>query len=129
MARQTTKAPKYSIDNGAVMRRILGPKLEANIWANMEQMLGPMLVVLAATYTMRQIAQHWKQTLQFAFQHWKHPLKRDKKTDSWLLTFQRQRWKLAVRHSRLSYMMCRCFQCSTLEVFDASCSRGLTQNR
>ncbi len=65
----------------------------------MERMLGPVLVVRAVAYTMRQIAQHWKQTLQFAFQHWKHPLKRDKKTDSRPITFQRQRWKLAVRHS------------------------------
>ncbi len=30
--------------------------------ANMERMSGPMLVVRAAGYTMRQIAQYWKQT-------------------------------------------------------------------
>ncbi len=44
------------------MRRMLGQMLEANVSANMEQMLGPMLVVQAAGYTMRQIAQYWKQT-------------------------------------------------------------------
>ncbi len=54
----------------------------------MRRMLGPMLMMRAAGYTMRQIAQHWK-----------HPLKQDKKTDSRPITFQCQRWKLAVRHS------------------------------
>ncbi len=83
---------------GYTIHRMLGPMLEANVLANMERMLGPVLVVRAADYTMRQIAQHWKQTLQFAFQHWKHPLKWDKKTDSRPITFQRQCWKLAVRH-------------------------------
>ncbi len=45
------------------MRRMLGRMLEANVWANMERMLGPILVVRATGYTMRQIVQHWKQTL------------------------------------------------------------------
>ncbi len=31
------------------MRRMLGPLLEANVWGNMERMLGPMLVVWAAS--------------------------------------------------------------------------------
>ncbi len=44
------------------MRRMLGPMLEANVWTNMERMLEPMSVVWATNYTMRQIAQHWKQT-------------------------------------------------------------------
>ncbi len=33
-----------------------------------------------------------------AFPPWKHPLTRDKKTDSRPITFQRQRWQLAIRH-------------------------------
>ncbi len=69
------------------MRRLLGPMSEANVWANIERILRTMLVVQAAGYTMRQIAQHWK-----------HPLKWDKKTDNRPITFQRQCWKLAVRH-------------------------------
>ncbi len=40
------------------MRRMLGPMLEANVWANMERML----VVRVTGYTMYQMAEHWKQT-------------------------------------------------------------------
>ncbi len=68
----------------------------------MERMLGPVLVVRAAGYTMRQIAQHWKQT--FGSSHSLHSSigsilwSRTKKTDIQPITFQRQRWKLAVRY-------------------------------
>ncbi len=108
------------------MRRML----EANIWANMEQMLGPMLVVWAAAYTMRQIAQHWKQT--FGSSHSLHsnighPLKRNKKPTAARLPSNANvgSWPFVIRASAT-----RCveyFQCPTLEVFDASCSCGFTQ--
>ncbi len=95
-----------------IVHRMLGPMLEANVWANMERMLGPMLVVWAAGYTMCQIAQHWKQTFGSS-----HSLHSNIGSILWCETKKPTAdrlpsnanigsWPFVNRHSRLGYTMC-----------------------
>ncbi len=98
----------------------------------MEQMLGPMLVVWAAGYTMRQIAQYWKQT--FGISHSLHSTigsilwsgTKNRQPADYLPTpmFEAGCSLFVIRASATRCV--ECFQYPTLEVFDASCSRGFS---
>ncbi len=111
------------------MRRMLGPMLEANVWANMKRMLRPMLVVRAAGYTMRQIAhigsKHYSLHSNVGSILWSGT----KKPTASRLPFNTNvgSWPFVIRASATRCV--ECFQCPTLEVFEASCSRGYTWYR
>ncbi len=101
----------------------------------MERMSGPMLVVRAASYTMSQIAQYWKQT--FGSSHSLHSIigsilwsgTKNQQPADYLPTptLEAGRSSFVIRASATRCV--ECFQYPTLEVFDATCSRGLSSKR
>ncbi len=115
------------------MRRMLGQMLEANVWVNMERMLGPMLVMWATGYTKCQIVQHWKQT--FGSSHSLHPILEASfdtghKTNRQPNVFQCQCWMLDTCHWPCEQRLhdATSYKCPMLEAFHALCSSTLTRS-